>query len=252
MSVNPDDFFGSAGGDYAPGWWTGQVGNSIAGTIVEEPVVMDQTDFTTKQPIYERKNGQVVVDPTTGQPRIKKQLKVILDTPLRNWQGLKQAPLDQETNQPRPPHEDDGRRAVYIKGWMTGAVGDAIRAAGQTGAPRKGGKLAVRVTELVATSNGNPYPKYEARYQPPAAGDAMFAEPPAAQQAPPAQQAPQQQGWGSEQAPQAPQSTAQPQAWAAPPAPGQAPGPTPQQQAQQAADPWATGGSVDFGDEPPF
>lgn len=269
MSMNPDDFFAGGGGDYAPGWWTGQAGNTIQGTIIEDPVVQQQTDLKGN-PLFVEQNGRPVIDPNTGQPKPKLQLKVILQTSMRNWEGLKQPPLDRETRQPRPPHEDDGRRAVYVKGWMQGAVGDAVRAAGATGAPKKGGKLAVRVTELAPpqTQGGFPFPKFEARYEPPNPGDAMFAEqaqapqqqgqfgaPQGGQQLP--QQAP-SQAWGAPQAPAAPQQQATPQA------PSQAWGPPQQQAAPQQAtpSPWeappapAQPGSPwegqGFGDQPNF
>src|SRR5690606_1130744 len=283
MSMNPDDFFNTGGGEYAPPWWTGQAGNLIQGTIVNDPEVMDQTDFDTGQPIYEERNGQRVLDPVTGQPTVKKQLKVILQTQMRNWEGIKNTPVDPDTKQPRPPHEDDGRRAVYVRGWMQGAVGDAVeQATGRRGAPKKGGKLAVRVTELAQSRKpgGNPFPKFEARYEPPNPGDAMFAEQAPAQQQQgqfgPPQAPPRRQAWGARQAPAAPQAPSQRQAWgapqapaapqqqAAPQAPAQAWGPPQQQAAPQQAtpSPWeappapAQPGSPwegqGFGDQPNF
>ena len=221
-----DNFF--QGGDYVPGWWTGAVGNAIVGEI-QEIEQQDQTEFGTGKPIPDGKGG------------IKQQLRVVLQTKMRNWEGLKNPPTRQTESghrEPIPASEDDGRRAVYVKGWMTGAVGDAVKAAtGAVGAPRIGGQLAVRVTELVPTSNGNPYPKFEAQYKAPAqtTGDSMFQ-----QQG--QQQAPQQQGgWDQPQQPQqAPQQPQQQQG-------GWEPQEAPQQQPQQAQQsPWA--GT----DEPPF
>lgn len=240
---NLDSFF--QGGDYVPGWWTGAVGNSIVGKILEIEQ-QDQTDFNTGNPIPDGKGG------------IKQQLRVVLETQMRNWEGLKNPPTRQDEHgnfSPMPPSEDDGRRAVYVKGWMTGAVGDAVKAAtGVVGAPRVGGQLAIRVTELVPTNKGNPFPKFEAQYKPPAVGESMFQEVADQQQA--AQQPPQQGGWG-QQAAQQPQQQAQPQPQQqAPQQPQQQGGwnpqgaPQPQQQAaqqpQQDQNPWVGA------EEPPF
>ena len=192
MSVNPDDLFG--GGDFVPSFNLKAVGDSGAGEVVSVEV-QDQTDFNTGQPI---------VDQRTGQP--KKQLKVILQSEHRGWDNVTSPPTVRDAaghESPRDPSEDDGRRALFVKGWMIGAIGDAVRAAGESGAPKEGGKLAVRVTELVPSSvkGGFPYRKYEARYQPPAPQDAMFAAPQQAaapqQDAAPQQAAPSQDPWNA-------------------------------------------------------
>lgn len=207
---SPDEMF-AGGGDYVPGFWFGQVGNAVQGEILS----------TEQQVQTEYKKPDVILYDKQGRP--KQQLKVVLQTSLRNWDGVRTPPVDQETQQPRPASEDDGRRAVYVKGWMVGAVGDAVaKATGQRAAPKVGGKLAVRTTELIPTSQGNPYPKFEAAYQPPAnvQADGMFSEQQQAQQPAPQQPAPQAQGQ-------------QGSPWQAPPAP--------QQQApqQDQGDPWA-------------
>lgn len=190
MSVQPqgqqdqyyDDFF-EGGGDgvpsfkftrqngVRPGYLTQeeQIGAFIMGTVVSQ-AQMDQTKMGTDEKILDDRG------------RVKQQLRVVLQTDLRNWDKIGKIPSDPEGN-PKGAHEDTGLRAIYVKGWMKGAVADAIRAAGAPGL-RPGGRLAVKVTELVPTTNGNPYAKYQAQYEAPAAGDQMFAESQPQQQAP--------------------------------------------------------------------
>lgn len=212
MSNNEADALFQGGGDGTPSFDFGDgrildpnhpqytVGRHVAGTIVSTSV-MDQTDMATKKPKLDRDGN------------VKKQLAVILQTAHRNWEAVKKIPTD-EHGQQLPPSADDGKRAIYVAGWMTGAVGDAVRAAtNQVGAPRVGGKLAVRVSELAANPGGNPFRKYEARYEPPAAGAEMF------QQGPPPQQQPTQGGWNAPPAQQGPP----PQQWQQPTQPQQAP-----------------------------
>jgi len=199
------------GGNYAPSFKFAQVGDTVSGEILSVEQ-QDQTSMKDGQPILD-KRGQV-----------KKQLQIILQTTLTNWQNVAKVPTDRDTQQPLPGSQDDGRRAIYVKGWMIGAVGDAVeKATGQRGAPRVGGKLAVRHSGTRPSSQPQPIKLYEAKYQAPAnvAQDDMFSSAPQ-QQAP----APQQASPWEQQAP------------------------APQQQAPaQQADPWA---SDNFGDEPPF
>src|SRR5690606_38639626 len=105
---------------------------------------------------------------------------------------------DPQNPQPLPPSEDDGKRAIFVKGWMITPVGDAVEAATKRrGAPQPGGMLAVRHSGTrPAPGKPQPIKLYEAHYQAPAAGAELFNQPqgqPAAQQAP-AQQQPFQQG----------------------------------------------------------
>ena len=256
-----DEFF-QRGGNFAPSFKFDQIGANVAGEILSIDQ-QDQTDFDdpTKKLYDDRGN-------------VKQQLQVILQTPLRNWQGVAKIPADQETGQPQPPSTDDGRRAIYVKGWMIGAVGDAVeKATGLRAAPQVGGRLAVRFakTQPPRSGRGQDMKLYEAVYVPPNPSDPMFQQAPQQQPAPPQQQwqqpappqqAPQQQwqqpappqtpvatfsaqqaqqtgnGWGQQQAPQQPA----PQQWQQP-APQQ---PAPQQ-APPADDPWGN-----FTDTPPF
>ena len=238
-----DEFF-QRGGNYAPSFKFDPIGANVAGEILSIDQ-QDQTDFDdpTKKLYDDRGN-------------VKQQLQIILQTPLRNWQGVAKIPSDQETGQPQPPSMDDGRRAIYVKGWMIGAVGDAVeKATGLRAAPQVGGRLAVRFakTQPPRSGRGQDMKLYEAVYVPPNPSDPMFQQAPQQQPAPQqpvatfsAQQAQQTgNGWGQQPAPQqAPQQWQQP----APqqPAPQQWQQPAPQQ-APPADDPWGN-----FTDTPPF
>ena len=234
-----DEFF-QRGGNFAPSFKFDPIGANVAGEILSIDQ-QDQTDFDdpTKKLYDDRGN-------------VKQQLQIILQTPLRNWQGVSRIPSDQETGQPQPPSMDDGRRAVYVKGWMIGAVGDAVeKATGLRAAPQVGGRLAVRFakTQPPRSGRGQDMKLYEAVYVPPNPSDPMF------QQAPQQQPAPQQ--W-QQPAPQQPVATfsaqqaqqtgngwgQQPVAQQAPPQQWQQPAPP---QAPPADDPWGN-----FTDTPPF
>ena len=219
-----------AGGNYAPSFKFGDIGANVAGTILSLEQ-QDQTDYKDRdKKLYDKKGN------------VKQQLQIILETPLRNWQGVARIPADPDTQQPLPPSKDDGRRAIYVKGWMIGAVGEAVeKATGRRGAPQVGGKLAVRFAKTRPSRDpqDNDIKLYEARYEPPSPADQMFA-----QQQPAPQQAPQQ--W-QQPAPQqqAPQQWQQPAPQQAPPQQWQQP--APQQAPAPADDPWGN-----FTDTPPF
>ncbi|MDQ3273860.1 MAG: hypothetical protein M3Q39_02205 [Actinomycetota bacterium] len=238
-----DDFFGGGGGG-APSFKFQGVGHDVTG-IVLSCRKMDQTVFGKNPP-------QPIIDQRTG--KTKQQLQVVLQTKLTGWADVTKIPTrtNPQTGQPEqaPASDDDGKRAIYVKGWMIGAIQDAIAAAGKSGGLEIGAKLAVRVTELVPTDQGNPYAKYLARYAPPAADAGFFQEQAPQQQQ---QQQQQQQAWGQPQAaPQGPpsQQAQQPlqgqQAFNGYQPPAQAPS---QPQGAAQSDPW--GGAPSY-DEPPF
>lgn len=176
MSNAFEDFFEGGGGEFAPSLkfklGNGPGGNTeVGGGVIGTIVSMTQQDQT--------KQGGTEKVPD-GKGGFKKQVQVILQTDLRNWDKVAKVPLDADTKQPLPASEDDGRRAIYVKGWMTGAIGDAVAKAtgGATKVPQIGGKLGVKVIELVPTDKGNPYPKYEAQYQAPVSGADVFESAP--------------------------------------------------------------------------
>jgi hypothetical protein len=92
------------------------------------------------------------------------QVRIDLQTDFRNFEMCR--PPDD------PNDTDDGRRSLYVGGWMTGAVGDALRKAGHQGAPQVGARLSVTLTERTPNRDNpalNPTNKFEASYAPPSA-----------------------------------------------------------------------------------
>lgn len=202
-------FAGSGGG--GPSFKFGNPGDTVQGTIVSMAKV-PQTDFSTGKPVLDK----------NSQPAW--QVQIVLQTALRGWQGVSKVPTDLN-NQPRNPAEDDGKRAIYAKGVMLYAIGEACKAATGQPFPAEGGNLAVRYTHTQPSPQNpqNTVKHYQAAYQPPPSGaqevfGAAPQQPQAAPQQPPQgawgnpggqPQAP--QGWG-QQAPQQPQQAPQ-QGW---------------------------------------
>jgi hypothetical protein len=165
MADNFDEFFEQAGGDFAPTLkFTNDSGpegrTQVGGGVIGEILSMTKQAQTKYQ-----SNPPEPILGKDGEPLM--ELKVILQTTLRDWDKCAKVPVDDD-GKPRAGSEDDGRRAIYVRGWMTGAIGDAVeKATGRKGAPKIGGRLGVKLTELVPTTKGNPYPKYEAIYEAP-------------------------------------------------------------------------------------
>lgn len=231
--VTVDGFFDSVGGSGAPSASIKNVGDQIFGTIVSQQVV-DAKKFGTEE--IER-------DSKTGEPI--KQLQVVLQTDLRNWVGVSKVPFvdkDDQSKGTKPPAEDDGTRAVYLKQWTNAqaAVNEAIvKATGQKGPLRNGGKLGLKIIDLKDTGKGNPLKIHAAMYQAPSESDAFFDQgqaAPAAQPAPPAQPA----------APAAPaQQAPAPAVQPAPPVENDPWASAPAQQTAPAAQPAAAAPAVD-------
>lgn len=116
------------------------VGDYVVGHIMHTPQMQQVRDINTKQPKYW----------DDGKPQM--QMRVILMTEER----------DQEDE------DDDGQRAVYIKGQMQRSVADAVRKAGAPGL-QIGGKLMITYTgDGKASGKGmNPPKLYEAKYRAP-------------------------------------------------------------------------------------
>lgn len=88
----------------------------------------------------------------------------------------KQVRIDLQTDERDPADQfDDGARTLYVRGWMTGAIGDAVRKAGAR-EPQVGGTLTVTYTEDGQPSRpGISGPKqYSAVYTPPATTGGFF------------------------------------------------------------------------------
>ncbi len=219
-------FAGGGGASGVPSFKFAQYNDAITGTILSTAVQQSVKFGTTQPDFYE-----------DGRPKL--QLQVIIQTELRNWEKVSVVPTN-EGGQMKPAHEDDGRRAVYLKGAMMYAVGDAVTAAtGERAAPAVGGKLHIVYTHESPSNKGNPRKEYSANYQPPTPGSEMFQpQQPAPvnyQPQAPAPQTPPQQPtpWGGQQP--TPMTTQ-----------NQAPAP----QAPPQSDPW--GGQQQPYAEPPF
>lgn len=167
----------------------------------------------------------VVKDIDTGEPKLDKngkkqdQINITIRTADRNWAHTIN-PGKGEDGEELPPEADEGLRRIYAKHRLLQAIAKAVaKATGTAGAPKPGGKLAIKVKSLEWDEKNptrNPLPDYEAFYEPPNPADAAFAQ--AAQQtqqATPAQQAPPQTPAA---APAPPVAAAAPQA--APPVQG--------------------------------
>lgn len=118
------------------------IGTSVAGTITAVHPPEPQRDFQTQQEIP----------------------------------GKTQVRIELQTEQRDPEIEfDDGSRTLYVKGWMTGAIGDALRKAGKK-EPEIGGTLTVTYTGDGAPSRpGFSGPKqFTATYAPPASSTGQF------------------------------------------------------------------------------
>lgn len=106
-----------------------------------------------------------VMDPATRKPSTDK-----------NGRTKMQVRIELATDERDPTDEfDDGSRTLYVKSWMSNAIGDALRKAGKT-EPEIGGKLTVTFTSEEPTAPGlNPAKKYSAVYVPPKAGASAVA-----------------------------------------------------------------------------
>lgn len=92
-----------------------------------------------------------------------------------------QLPIDVQTDL-RDPEDpaDDGVRTIYVKkgSQMLRAVGEAVRKAGQRGAPKVGGTLHVAWTgtEPASKRGYNDKKLYSAKYEAPGVGDDFFGK----------------------------------------------------------------------------
>lgn len=150
MTQSLESFFAGGGGK-SVSWKDQPLGVSVSGTIKAIHPPQQVTDPVDGKPKFNR----------GGQPVM--QVRVDLATNFRNFELCKRPE--------NPTEQDDGSRALYVGGWMSGAVGDALRKAGREGPPEVGGQLTVQLTER--TPNDNPalaaINKFVAAYVSPAA-----------------------------------------------------------------------------------
>lgn len=241
-----DNFFDIGGGTNAPSAPLKDLNDHIIGTVVETY----KRDFTP----YAEDKPQVITDQATGQPRVRQQMVVILQTAHRNWEKVSKVPLvdpGEPSKGYKPAAEDDGKRAVYIPEMVKGAghngfifaVAQAVREA-KTGGLPEGATFKAAIIDLKDVGKGNPLKVYKVIVEPPAAGAELFGAVPPAQQAAPAPAAPQAPPAqpAAPAAPAAPQA-ADPFAQAAPAA--QPPAPA----APAQVDPWS---GAPVASQPPF
>lgn len=162
MTATTEDFFATTGGggDFlsASAAFV-KVGDVIKGTIVEEPVLIDQTVYKTNE-IKKDKKGNVL-----------KQLVVVLQTEHRNWDRALKPAKDADGNE-RPASDDIGHRALFVKFKLRDAIADALKDAGAK-TLEVGGELAVA---YVGNSdfNGFDTKDWKAQYKKPAGASADF------------------------------------------------------------------------------
>lgn len=153
MANDSYDFF--AGG--APSAKFDSIGKTVGGTVLEDPVVTQQTTPEGKLKTWD-----------DGNPML--QLVVTVQTDER----------DPQVN------DDDGTRRIFIKGQMRNAVGQAVRQAGAKGID-VGGQLYVTYSgDGEKTNPAFSAPKqYTAKYTPPVGDSGSFlgTEEPVAQAA---------------------------------------------------------------------
>lgn len=133
-----------------------QIGAKVTGSIAREPEVQQQTDFDSGKPMFW----------DDGKPKL--QAKVVLQTNERD---------------PADP-EDDGQRAVYIKGQMQKAIATAVRAAGAKRLEVGGTLTVTYAADGERKGKLNPPKVYTASYESPNAL-AIVAEPATSDDSPP-------------------------------------------------------------------
>jgi hypothetical protein len=151
----PESFFGGAAGLSWPkannGVYTDTKLRGVVrgGLVVSDPKVEPMTDMATGEPIYW----------DAAKTRQKEQLVVEL---LCDGRG---GALDERDRQ--NPH-DDGKRRLYVRGYMVTAIRDALGQTGSTGITRGGELYVAWIDEKPAKTRGfDPARVWAAKYVPP-------------------------------------------------------------------------------------
>lgn len=169
MSDNTTDFFDNIGGGAgAPSAQLKNVGDFVHGEVAD----MFKRDYVP----YGKTEPEKYESGATRQ-----QLVVLIQTNLRNWQGVVKIPRvdpSDSDSAEQAPSEDDGKRAIYCpeKSNIQYAVGRAVQASKSKF--EVGGTLGVKIANLKDTGKGNPLKEHEAVYKakPAATGDEFFGE----------------------------------------------------------------------------
>lgn len=159
-----EDFFKRAGslggGAGGPSFkWDNVIGAGILGLVVKTEVVPKTVMGVNGQPPTQKydKNGKPMF-----------QLRILLQTDLRGWQGVSSIPKVATPNGGEVdagPETDTGLRVIYAWYTLSHAIEKAVQAASLT-AVQIGWELGARVTEVEGTGN-NAVRKYEAVHRPP-------------------------------------------------------------------------------------
>lgn len=163
MSDNIAGFFDQANRTSAPSAKFAEVGDAVAGDVVDQYLI-DYVPFGKKDPLLDDDSKPV------------KQLAIVLQTDLRDWEAVSKVPVDEDGNK-KDPKLDKGLRAVYARPGTNiySAIGKAL---GEAEAKNlaEGGRLGVQFYEEEDTGKGNPLKKFRAKYRKPAAGSDMFKD----------------------------------------------------------------------------
>lgn len=157
MSDETTGWFDEANREGSPSAKFNEVGDSVKGEVVDKYLI-DYVPFGKKDPEIDEKTGKVV-----------KQLVVVMQTELRDWEGVSKVPTDQDGNK-RPVEQDTGRRAIYARKGTNiySALGKALKEADVKDL-EVGGKFGVQFFEEEDTGKGNPLKKFRAKYTAPVA-----------------------------------------------------------------------------------
>ena len=152
----PEQFFTQAGslggGGGAPSFHFDQIGSGLLGLVVSQTVRAKTQPGSPVQEFY--RNGKRMW-----------QLNVVLQTDLRNWQGIKTPPT-KDDGSPVPPSEDTGLRQIYLWYTLREAVEKAMAAVGAT-MITVGWELGVKVVNTMPNpKGGNAIKEYVAIYRP--------------------------------------------------------------------------------------
>lgn len=161
-----DDFFDGAGERRLSGSAAlTKKGDRVEGTVVDQ-FKIPYVPFGKTDPARDERTGEVI-----------EQLVIVLETSLRNWEGVSRVPKvkdDKGNDVDADKDADEGFRAVYVRPYVNlhAALGEALKAAAKKAGKDKvrlenGGTLKVGIVDLQDVGKGNPKKVHKALYEPP-------------------------------------------------------------------------------------
>lgn len=174
-----EDKDAAAGGTFAASYKPNGIGDGFKGEVL---------DWRKEQG---KKFNSDDLD-TLADGTAKFQYVITVQTGFSNWDRAAKVPKDEDGRE-LPASEDDGKRNVYIANQKSSNYGDVARAVisqlpdADDFKDAIGGVLMGKFVEEIDTGKGNPYKKFEYRYEAPKKEDgfqADTAEPEAAAAAP--------------------------------------------------------------------